>query len=126
MARVNAWSTLVRLRIAADAAGTLAMLRGSACLGAGLLMAAHAALWARGAASLRVDRWAKPAPLSPPLARIIGAATATLALAATTGALGRSALLRAAGGWSFASAMVAIQVARLVADRVRQRVHVGL
>ena len=37
-----------------------------------------------------------------------------------------SELLRAIGGWGYAAALVAIELARLVADRVRSRTHVGL
>lgn len=124
--RVNAWATRVRARIIADAIGTLVMLRYNACLGAALTIAAHAAMWAGGVALVRVDAQGDPRPISPPLARLIGAVTAVLAASATVGAFGRGAFLRAAGGWGYAGAMVSIQGARLMADRVRQRTHVGL
>ena len=123
---VNKWGTLVRSRVLADALGVLIMLRGHACLGAGFSLAAHATCWAKGAAAARLTPLAEAAPLSPPLARLIGATTAMLAFAAITGAYGRSVFLRLAGGWAYAISMTAIQSARVVADVVRNRTHVGI
>ena len=122
----NDWAFLVRARILADATGVLLMMRGRSCLGAAVLLAAHAAYWAAGAAGARLDRQANAAPLSPPLAVLIGATTAVLSVAAATGALGPNAAMRAAGSRVFSYALVAIQTARVVADRVRERTHVGL
>ena len=101
------------------------MLRGRVCLGAAALLAAHAAYWAGGAAAARVDRGAEPAPLSPPLAALVGATAAALAGLAALGALAerRRPLRRRQG---YATALAAVQLARLVADRVRARTHVGL
>ena len=136
---VNKWTTLVRSRVMADAIGVLTMLNGgraavllglprsaSVCLGAGVILGVHAACWIQGTASARMTPQAEPAPISPPLARLIGAATAMLAFAATTGAVGRSAYHRLVGGWTYAVAMTVIQIARLVADVVRKRTHVGI
>lgn len=122
----NDWAFLVRFRILSDAAGVLLMIRGRSCLGAAVLLGAHAAYWVGGAASARLDRHANAAPLSPPLAVLIGATGALLSVAAAMGALGPSAAMRAAGSWVFSGALVAIQTARVVANRVRERTHVGL
>ena len=46
--------------------------------------------------------------------------------AAAASGLAWNARLRDAGGRAFAVSLVATQVARLVADRVRARLHVGL
>ena len=120
------WALLVRARVAADVVGVVLMLSGRAALGAAFVLAAHSAFWYSGAAAARVDACANPSPLSPPLARRIRAATLALAAAAAVGGLGWNARLRDAGGRTFAVTLVAIQVARLVADRVRARLHVGL
>lgn len=126
LAASQRWALLVRARVAGDAAGVALMLSGRACLGAALLLAAHSAFWASGAAAARVDACANPSPLSPPLARLIQAATLGLAATAAVGGLGPHARLRAAGGRAFAALLLAIQAARLTADRVRARIHVGL
>mmetsp|Transcript_7912 Transcript_7912/g.25392 ORF Transcript_7912/g.25392 Transcript_7912/m.25392 type:complete len:280 (-) Transcript_7912:196-1035(-) len=121
------WACFVRSRVAADAAGAALMLRnGGACLGASCMLAAHAACWACGYAASRVDRDGNTAPISPPLARTLAAVVGTLTGAAAMGAFAGSELLRAIGGWGYAAALVAIELARLVADRVRSRTHVGL
>ena len=126
LAAASRWAVFVRCRVLADVAGTVAIVAyGRACLGAAAILAAHAACWARGAAGARVGRRAEPRPLSPPLAKIIGAADAALAALATLGAFGPTRLARVCG-WSFAAALAAVEVARLVADRVRERTHVGI
>lgn len=122
----NDWAFLVRVRIFADATGALLMMRGRPCLGAAALLAAHAVYWAAGAASARLDRSANAAPLSPPLTVLVTATAAVLSVAAATGALGPNAAARAAGSRVFSCVLVAIQTARVVADRVRDRTHVGL
>jgi len=120
------WALLVRCRVAADAVGVMLMLSGRAALGAAFLLAAHSAFWYGGAAAARVDACANPSPLSPTLASIIRAGNLALAAAAAVCGLGWNARLRDMGGRTFAVTLVAIQVARLVADRVRARLHVGL
>ena len=124
--RAHDWAFLVRARLLGDLVGALLMLRGRVCLGAAALLAAHAAYWAGGAAAARVDRGAEPAPLSPPLAALVGATAAALAGLAALGALAPSAAARAVAGKCYAVALAAVQLARLVADRVRARTHVGL
>ena len=123
--RAHDWAFLVRARLLGDFVGAVLMLRGRVCLGAAALLAAHAAYWG-GAAAARVDRGAEPAPLSPPLAALVGATAAALAGLAALGALAPSAAARAAAGKCYAVALAAVQLARLVADRVRARTHVGL
>ena len=120
------WALLVRCRVAADAVGVILMLSGRAALGAAFLLAAHSAFWYGGAAAARVDACANPSPLSPTIARIIRAGTLALAAAAAVCGLAWNARLRDTGGRVFAVTLVAIQVARLVADRVSARLHVGL
>ena len=124
--RAHDWAFLVRARLLGDFVGALLMLRGRVCLGAAALLAAHAAYWAGGAAAARVDRGAEPAPLSPPLAALVGATAAALAGLAALGALAPSAAARSVAGKCYATALAAVQLARLVADRVRARTHVGL
>lgn len=125
LAASHRWALFVRSRLLGDVTGVLLMLRGHACLGAAFLLSAHAAFWACGGAAARVDENADPSPLSPPLARIVGGACAALAAAAACGGIGPESC-RALGGRAYAVAIVAIQAARLLADRVRRRVHVGL
>ena len=120
------WALLVRGRVTADVVGVTLMLSGRAALGAASLLAAHSAFWYSGAAAARVDACANPSPLSPKLAQLLRGVTLALALAAAVGGLGGNARLRDAGGRAFAVTLVAIQVARLVADRVRARLHAGL
>ena len=124
--RAHDWAFLVRARLLGDFVGAVLMLRGRVCLGAAALLAAHAAYWAGGAAAARVDRGAEPAPLSPPLAALVGATAAALAGLAALGALAPSAAARSVAGKAYATALAAVQLARLVADRVRARTHVGL
>ena len=124
--RAHDWAFLVRARLLGDFVGAVLMLRGRVCLGAAALLAAHAAYWAGGAAAARVDRGAEPAPLSPPLAALVGATAAALAGLAALGALAPSAAARSVAGKCYATALAAVQLARLVADRVRARTHVGL
>jgi len=128
LAASHRWALLVRCRIAADALSvTLILLSGRACLGAALLLGAHATYWVAGAAAARLDSCANPQPLSPALVKlIIGPATFGLAAAALLGELGWNPTVRTAATWAFARAMLVIQSARLIADRVRARVHVGL
>lgn len=122
----NYWALLVRCRVLGDAAGALLMLRGHACFGAALMLSAHAAFWAAGAASARVDQLGSPAPLAAPVGWIVGCASAALAVAAGSAALAPSLLARRVCATAFATSMVFIQAARVAADRMRARTHVGL
>ena len=120
------WALFVRCRMMGDAAGIGCMLCGKACVGAALVLAAHTACWVRGGAEARVDSSANPSPLSPPLARIIGTTTGVLTAAAMLCALLPAGQLRIVSSRAYAAALIAIQCARVVADRVRDRTHVGL
>ena len=127
--RCNQWSALVRFRVVADGAGLLLMLKGPparAGLGAALILTGHTLFWFSGAAAARLRADATPAPLSPPLVRLIGGTTASLASLATVAALGRGAWVQAACGWAYAIAMTVIELARIIADLVRDRTHVGI
>ena len=86
-----------------------------------------------------LTRSANRSPLSPPLARLVAASAFGLALtAALGGLLGSTSLgtvvsgvdrrlwLRDVCSGTFAAVLTTIQVARIVADRVRARTHVGL
>lgn len=125
----NGWAALTRFRIAVDALAVWLMLRNwcvGHAAGAAVMLAGHAAFWRAGASS-RVDRFGNPAPLSPPLAKIFIAVAAALALLAAAGA---SAFLpqraQSLARWTYSVVLAAIQVARIVADRARDRTHVGL
>ena len=117
LAAAHRFALLVRGRIVGDSLGVLLMLRpGRASLGAALIMASHAIFWICGGAAARVDaETAAPAPLSPPLAKLVCAVVIALSAAAACGA-----------GWVYSSALTLVQAARLLADRVRDRIHVGL
>lgn len=119
------WALFVRSRIAADVAGVCVALRGAPCLGAALMLAGRSLCWLCGAAAARVDEEARPAPISPPLARIVGGTAAALAAAALLGALAPAGRGRALGRWAYALALTSLEVARLVADRVRGRTHLS-
>ena len=123
--RAHDWAFLVRARLLGDFVGALLMLRGRVCLGAAALLA-RTRRTGRAARGARVDRGAEPAPLSPPLAALVGATAAALAGLAALGALAPRAAARAVAGKAYATALAAVQLARLVADRVRARTHVGL
>ena len=116
----------VRGRLAGDAIGLGCMLSGRASVGASVLLGSHALCWILGVASKRVNQRAEPAPLSPPLARIIGAVSATLAATAAIGALARGDRLRQISRLCYASLLVTIQIARVLVDRLRARTHVGI
>lgn len=126
LAAAHRWGLLVHLRAAGDVVGVLLILSGRTALGSAALLSAHALFWANGAAGARVDSRAEPAPLSPPLARIIGATAAVLAALATLSGYARGSRTRALAGWTYAAALVAVEAARIFADRVRSRTHVGL
>ena len=126
---VNAWSALVRFRIAADALGVWLLLRGvGSLLGAAVIFAAHAMYWSSGGASTRVDRFGNPSPLSPPLAKLVAIVAATLAGLAAAASLGPwgATLSSTLAGWAYSAVLLVIEAARIVADRVRNRVHVGI
>ena len=125
----NRWAALVRFRIAIDALGVWLMLRRwcvAHAAGAAVILAGHAMFWSAGGASTRVDRFGNPAPLSPPLVRIIATAGVTLALAASSAGAALPLRVQTFAGWTYSVLLVAIQCARVVADRVRDRTHVGL
>eukprot|EP00966_Prymnesium_polylepis_P031936 743221-Prymnesium_polylepis.1 len=126
LAASHRWALLVRSRVAADAFGVALALSGRACLGAALALSGHAGFWAAGAAAARVDSRAEPRPISAPLAKIVGTAAFSLTAVAALGAVGWSAQLRDAAAHAYAAAMLTVQLARLTADRVRARIHVGL
>ena len=127
LASAHVWALYVRGRLAGDAIGLGCMLSGRACVGASILLATHALCWMFGVAGRRVDKRAEPAPLSPPLAKIIGTLSATLAAMAALGALPQAGeRVRRIGRLSYASLLIAVQVARVLADRLRARTHVGI
>jgi len=126
VAACQRWALFVRGRLAGDAAGVCLMLRGFTCFGAALVLAAHSACWALGGAAARVNEQGQPAALSPPLAKVIGGLAAGLAAVAAAGGLAPTPGLRMACSTAFASAMVAVQLARVTADGMRGRIHVGL
>ena len=126
LAASHRWALLVRCRVVADVLGVALALSGRACLGAALALSGHTGFWAAGAAAARVDSRAEPRPISAPLAKIIETVAFSLTAAAALGAVGWSADLRDAAARVYAVTMLAVQLARLMADRVRARVHVGL
>lgn len=127
LAASNRFSLLVRARVFADLVGGLLMCsRTNPCLGASFILGGHSLCWASGMAAARIDRRAQARPLSPPLARIIGVVTATLAAAALGGLAPQGTRWRAACAYTYAVGLAIIELARLVADRTRARTHVGI
>ena len=134
----NHWALFVRARVLGDCIGVLLLLNhwsdvSRVFRGAALLLLAHALSWACGGAAARMDSQGRPNSLSPPLAKIIGTVTFTLAAAAALGGLplgDRTPPLvntvRTVAGWAFSGVLIGIECARLVADRVRARTHVGI
>lgn len=125
LAASHRWALFVRGRVAADLLGVVMALSGRVCLGACFILCGHTGFWAAGAAAARVDSRAEPKPISPPLARLVGSVALGLAASAAFGAVGPTSF-RNAFGRTHAVAMVVVQLARLSADRLRRRVHVGL
>ena len=142
MQAANRYALYVRGRLLGDLLGAAILMRCTlmhaisrvqmssqhVCFGASLMLFVHGLCWASGAAAARLDESAQPAPLSPALAKLIGCTTFGMAGAAALGTLAPSAWPRvcAVGAWVYSCTLLAIQAARLTADRLRQRIHVGL
>jgi len=118
---VNAWSALVRFRVAADALGVWLLHRGTYA-GAAVLLAAHSIYWSSGGASARVDRFGNRTPLPARFARLMAVATASLALSAAVASLGQrgsASRLQSFAGWAYSVGLALTQLTRIVAGRVQ-------
>eukprot|EP00966_Prymnesium_polylepis_P004320 98937-Prymnesium_polylepis.1 len=101
------WAFLVRAKVLGELAGLAIALR-AACVGACVVLASHLLFWLCGAAAARVDDKGKPAPLPPPVARIIATADAVVLALASLGAFGATTHLRAMGSAGFTIAALIV------------------
>ena len=119
-AAVARWAQLVRGKVLGEVLGLSVAVR-APCLGACLLLLSHVAFWLAGAARLRVDKTAKPAPLPAPLARMILTADAVVLAFSALGAFGPTPLLRSAGAGLFAAAAAFVSAEQIPKILKRRR-----
>ena len=101
--RVARWALLVRSKVVGEMIGLAIAIR-APCTGAAFVLFSHLCFWHFGAASLRVDAAAEPAPVPPQLAKMISSADAIVMAFAFVGACGPTSALRSLGAGLFAAA----------------------
>ena len=115
------WANLVRGKVAGEVIGLAVALR-APCSGACIVLLSHCLFWRLGAASACVDAAARPAPLPPPLARMIATADAVVLTFAALAMLGPTAASRSCGAalFSAATASVSAEAASKAVGRRRK------
>ena len=117
---VERWARLVRGKVLGELLGLAIAVR-APCSGASLVLLSHLGFWGLGAANARVDAAAGPAPLPPPLAKVIATADAVVLSFAALGVLGPTSGLRAAGSVLFAVAAAAVSAEAVKKAAVARR-----
>jgi hypothetical protein len=101
--QVESWARVVSTKVMGECLGLcLAVI--APCVGASFVLLSHLAFWKLGAAEVRVDASAEPAPVPEQVARLLATADVIVLAFATLGVLGPTIALRKAGAALFAAA----------------------
>lgn len=117
------WAGLVCTKVLGEVLGLSLALRASSpvCAAAVVILGSHLLFWLGGAASARVDAAGRPAPLPPPVVKVIFGADLVACSAAALGWLGPTQLTRAVGSATYGLGMSIVCWEKLSGKMAAQR-----
>ena len=125
--QVESWARLVSAKAMGECLG-LCIALVAPCIGASVVLSSHLFFWKLGAADLRVDASAEPAPVPAQVARVISTADTVVLAFAALGVLGPTSALRKAGAALFAAAAAFVsaeQIPKLLRSLAARRAATG-